>query len=198
MTGVDEMVAAAARQPGGTLMLRSDRLTPAELAGGTQARQVVIGGDSSGGGLALAALVALRDAGDPLPGAAVIISPWTDLSMGGESLRSRAAVDVMLTPDGAREAANWYLAGRMPGTLRPRRSDLHGLPPVLIQAGDAEILRDDSIRFAAAGTGCGCRCDPRNLGGDAACLARVRRVAAGGGRGRRADPPLAARGSTAR
>ena len=101
--------------------------------------------------------MALRDAGDPLPGAAVVISPWTDLALGGESLRSRAAVDVLLTPDGAREAADWYLAGqdaRHP-YASPLYADLHGLPPVLIQAGDAEILRDDSVRFAAAAQAAG-------------------------------------------
>ena len=127
------------------------------VARGEHARQVVISGDSSGGGLALAALVALRDAGDPLPGAAVVISPWTDLDMGGESVRSRAAVDVMLTPDGAREAADWYLAGQdaWHPYASPLYADLRGLPPVLIQAGDAEILRDDSVRFAAAAQAAG-------------------------------------------
>jgi monoterpene epsilon-lactone hydrolase len=127
------------------------------IASGTSARQVVISGDSSGGGLALAVLVALRDAGEPLPGAAVVISPVTDLDLGGESLRSRAAADVMLTPDGVREAADWYLAGqdaRHP-YASPLYADLHGLPPVLIQAGDAEILRDDSTRFAAAAQAAG-------------------------------------------
>jgi epsilon-lactone hydrolase len=127
------------------------------IASGTPARQVVIGGDSSGGGLALAALVALRDAGDPLPGAAVVMSPWTDLDLSGESVRSRAAVDVLLTPEGAREAADWYLAGqdaRHP-YASPLYADLHGLPPVLIQAGDAEILLDDSTRFAAAARAAG-------------------------------------------
>jgi acetyl esterase/lipase len=127
------------------------------LASGTPARQVVLGGDSSGGGLALAVLVALRDAGEALPGAAVVISPWTDLAMGSESLRSRAAVDVMLTPDGVREAADWYLAGQDPRHpyASPLYADLHGLPPVLIQAGDAEIIRDDSTRFAAAAQAAG-------------------------------------------
>jgi acetyl esterase/lipase len=127
------------------------------IASGTPARQVVIGGDSSGGGLTLAALVALRDAGEPLPGAAVVISPWTDLDMGSESLRSRAAVDVMLTPDGVREAADWYLAGQDPRHpyASPLYADLHGLPPILIQAGDAEIIRDDSTRFAAAAQAAG-------------------------------------------
>ena len=127
------------------------------VAGGTDARQIVIGGNSSGGGLALAALAALRDAGDPLPGAAVVISPWTDLDLAGESLRTRAAADVMLTPDGAREAADWYLAGQDPRHpyASPLYADLRGLPPILIQAGDAEILRDDSTRFAAAAQAAG-------------------------------------------
>jgi monoterpene epsilon-lactone hydrolase len=127
------------------------------IAGGTPAGQVVIGGDSSGGGLALGALVALRDAGDPLPGAAVVMSPWTDLALGGESVRSRAGVDVLLTPEGAREAADWYLAGQDPRHpyASPLYAGLRGLPPVLIQAGDAEILRDDSTRFAAAARAAG-------------------------------------------
>jgi monoterpene epsilon-lactone hydrolase len=101
--------------------------------------------------------VALRDAGDPLPGAAVVMSPWTDLALGGESVRSRAGVDVLLTPEGAREAADWYLAGQDPRHpyASPLYAGLRGLPPVLIQAGDAEILRDDSTRFAAAARAAG-------------------------------------------
>jgi monoterpene epsilon-lactone hydrolase len=127
------------------------------IAGGTPARQVVMSGNSSGGGLALGALVALRDAGDPLPGAAVVMSPWTDLDLTGESMRTRAASDVMLTPEGAREGADWYLAGQDPRHpyASPLYADLHGLPPMLIQAGDAEILRDDSTRFAAAAQAAG-------------------------------------------
>jgi monoterpene epsilon-lactone hydrolase len=127
------------------------------IASGTDAGQVVISGNSSGGGLALAALVALRDAGDPLPGAAVVMSPWTDLDLAGESLRTRAAADVMLTPEGAREAADWYLADQNPRHpyASPLYADLRGLPPLLIQVGDAEILRDDSTRFAAAARAAG-------------------------------------------
>ena len=78
-------------------------------------------------------------------------------------------------------------------TPRGQSLDLRGLPPVLIQAGDAEILRDDSTRFAAAAQAAGVDVT-LEIGGDAACLARVRRAAAGGGRGRRADRQLAARG----
>jgi monoterpene epsilon-lactone hydrolase len=127
------------------------------IARGTDARQIVISGNSSGGGLALAALVALRDAGDPPPGAAVVMSPWTDLDLSGDSLRTRAAADVLLTPDGAREAADWYLAGQDPRHpyASPLYADLRGLPPILVQVGDAEILRDDSTRFAAAARAAG-------------------------------------------
>ncbi|MEU8384451.1 alpha/beta hydrolase fold domain-containing protein, partial [Streptosporangium sp. NPDC048865] len=127
------------------------------IADGTPARHTVIGGDSSGGGLALATLVALRDAGDPLPGAAVAISPWTDLALSGESLHSLAAADVMLTLEGVQEAAGWYLAGqdaRHP-YASPLYADLRGLPPTLIQTGGAEILRDDSLRFAEAAQAAG-------------------------------------------
>jgi monoterpene epsilon-lactone hydrolase len=127
------------------------------LARGSDAGRVAIAGDSSGGGLTLATLVALRDAGEPMPAAAVAISPWADLEMAGESLRTRAAVDVMVKPDGLREAADWYLAGqdpRHPYAL-PVHADLRGLPPILIHVGDAEILLDDSTRFAASASAAG-------------------------------------------
>ncbi len=114
-------------------------------------RPVVIAGNSAGGGLALATLVALRDAGERLPDAAVLISPWTDLAMTGESVRTRAAVDFMLSPRGLAEAADLYLAGQDP--THPHASPLHadprGLPPTLLHVGDADMLRDDSTRFAA-------------------------------------------------
>lgn len=121
------------------------------LARGPATRQIAIAGNSSGGGLALATLVALRDAGEPLPAAAVAISPWTDLELAGESRRTRAAADRMITPDGMAEAARWYLAGQDPRHpyASPVRADLRGLPPILIHVGDAEILLDDSTRLAA-------------------------------------------------
>jgi epsilon-lactone hydrolase len=121
------------------------------LARGIAPGQIAVAGNSSGGGLALALLVALRDAGEPMPAAAVAISPWTDLEMTGESRRTRAAVDRMVTPDGMKEAADWYLAGQDPRHryASPVHADLQGLPPVLIHVGDAEILLDDSTRFAA-------------------------------------------------
>jgi acetyl esterase/lipase len=112
---------------------------------------IAIAGDSAGGGLALATLVALRDAGDPLPAAAVAISPWTDLALTGESVSTRAGVDVMIKPDGMRESAATYLAGADPRHpyASPLYADLHGLPPILIHVGDAEVILDDSTRFAA-------------------------------------------------
>jgi epsilon-lactone hydrolase len=121
------------------------------LAINTPPSRITIAGDSAGGGLALAALLALRDAGVPMPGAAVAISPVTDLDATGESMRSRAAVDLLVRPDGMKEAADWYLAGENP--RHPYASPLYGdvtaLPPMLIQVGDAEVLLDDSTRFAA-------------------------------------------------
>jgi epsilon-lactone hydrolase len=121
------------------------------LRGGADPAFVAIAGDSAGGGLALATLVALRDAGDPLPAAAVAISPWTDLALTGYSLRTRADVDVMVKPSGMTETAATYLAGADPRHpyASPLYADLRGLPSILIHVGDAEVILDDSTRFAA-------------------------------------------------
>jgi acetyl esterase/lipase len=121
------------------------------LASGTPPSRVAIVGQSAGGGLALAALVALRDAGDIVPAAAVAISPVTDLEATGESMRTRADVDLMLRPEGMKEVVDWYLAGQDPRHpyASPLYADVAGLPPLLIHVGDAEILLDDSTRFAA-------------------------------------------------
>ena len=91
------------------------------LAGGTDPAAIAIAGDSSGGGLALATLVALRDAGDALPAAAVVISPWTDLALTGESLSTRADVEVMVKPDGMRRARRRTWPARTPGIRMPPR-----------------------------------------------------------------------------
>jgi acetyl esterase/lipase len=121
------------------------------LAGGIDPALIAVAGDSAGGGLALGALVALRDAGEPMPGAAVLLSPWTDLALTGESLRTRAAVDVMIKPEGMPETATLYLAGADPRHpyASPLHADLRGLPPLLIHVGDAEVILDDSTRLAA-------------------------------------------------
>ena len=111
---------------------------------------VTIAGDSAGGGATLATVCALRDAGDPLPGALYLMSPWTDLTASGESVITRQDADPML--DGTRllDAGRTY-AGDVPlddPGVSPLFADLAGLPPMLIQTGMDEILLSDSTRLA--------------------------------------------------
>ena len=128
------------------------------LAEGIAAHQITIAGDSAGGGLALAALLTLRDGGRPLPGAAALFSPWTDLAATGESIVSNDKRDAMFNGDQIALGAAPYLAGTDPRHPRasPLYAALHGLPPLLIHAGSHEVLLDDSTRLAerarAAGT----------------------------------------------
>ena len=121
------------------------------LEGGADPSNVVIAGDSAGGGLTVATLVALRDARIPLPAAAVCLSPWVDLEGIGESATTRKAADPMIDPEGGLEQARLYLGGADPRTplAAPLYADLSGLPPMLIHVGDAEVLLDDSTRLAA-------------------------------------------------
>ena len=122
------------------------------LERGLSPERIVIGGESSGGELALAALVALRDSGVALPAAAFLISPWTNLTLAGASIRDKAVAYQLLTERGLRAAAAHYLAGapsnRADGS--PLYADLRGLSPTIIHAGSAEILVDDAARTAAA------------------------------------------------
>jgi len=113
-------------------------------------RQLFVIGDSAGAGLALCLLLKLRDDGGSLPGAAVAMSPWTDLALTGRSLTSNAAADPMLNAEHLPELAQYYLAGADPRTpyASPLYGDPAGLPPVLIQVGSDEILRDDAVRMA--------------------------------------------------
>jgi acetyl esterase/lipase len=113
--------------------------------------RVAIGGDSAGGGLTLATLLSLRDAGAPLPAAGVCISPWTDLSASGDSIRTKASVDPMVTEGPLRAMAAAYLGGKDARTplASPLFADLRGLPPLLVQVGDAELLLDDATRLAS-------------------------------------------------
>jgi phosphinothricin tripeptide acetyl hydrolase len=112
--------------------------------------RTAIAGDSAGGGLTLAALLALRDAGDPAPAAGLCISPWTDLALTGDSIASKAGEDPMVRGADLRLMAAAYLAGRDPKTplASPLYADLAGLPPLLLQVGSAEILLDDAVRVA--------------------------------------------------
>jgi monoterpene epsilon-lactone hydrolase len=112
---------------------------------------LAIAGDSAGGGLTLATLVALRDAGLPQPAGAVPLSPWTDMEGTGESMTSRADFDLLVGRDGLKIMADHFLAGSDPRHphASPLHADLAGLAPIYIQVGDHETLLDDSTRFAA-------------------------------------------------
>ncbi len=113
-------------------------------------RAVAIAGDSAGGGLALALLIAARDKGLRLPNAAAVISPWTDLTLSGDSIAARAALDPFLSLQGIEQSALAYAgAGRSDPLVSPLFAALHGLPPLLIEVGSNEILFDDAARFAA-------------------------------------------------
>ncbi len=120
------------------------------LANGIAPGRIVIAGDSAGGGLTISTLLALRDAKQPMPAAAVPISPWTDLAATGESLRTLAARDPMVQADPLREMAKLYLGktdAKNP-LASPLYANYQGLPPMLIQVGGAEILLDDARRVA--------------------------------------------------
>jgi monoterpene epsilon-lactone hydrolase len=113
------------------------------VEGGQPPGRIVIAGDSAGGGLAVATMIAARDEGLPLPAAAALIAPWVDLSC---TVAMCAAFDPLVNPDRAREAAGFYLAGRDPRTpfASPLYGDLRGLPPLLIQAASEEVLLGDA------------------------------------------------------
>jgi len=121
------------------------------ISNGADPARTVIAGDSAGGGLTVATLVALRDAGDPLPAAGVCISPWLDMEATGESLKTRADRDPWIQPDLLLLGAETYLGkGGDPRDplANPLHADLSGLPPLLVQVGDSEVLLDDSTRLA--------------------------------------------------
>jgi monoterpene epsilon-lactone hydrolase len=113
-------------------------------------KNIVVAGDSAGGGLTIATLVRLRNAGVTLPAAAVCLSPWTDLANTGDSFKKNAKIDPFVTPEGCKFDESQYLGGENPRNplVSPVYADLHGLPPMLIQVGTSEILLDDSVRLA--------------------------------------------------
>jgi acetyl esterase/lipase len=120
---------------------------------GVAAARIAVGGDSAGGGLTVALINRLRDAGEPLPGCAWLVSPWTDLTLSGETLGTKNAVDPIIHEGYLGELAAAYLpAGtdRKDPQVSPLYADLKGLPPTLIQVGSAETLLADATRFAAA------------------------------------------------
>ena len=117
---------------------------------GIKPRNIAIAGDSAGGGLALASLLAIRDKGLPTPGAGVGISPWVDMEGLGESMTTRAAVDPVVQKEGLLGMAKMYLGDADPKNplAAPLHGNLAGLPPLLIHVGDHETLLDDSNRIA--------------------------------------------------
>ncbi|TVS09593.1 MAG: alpha/beta hydrolase [Gammaproteobacteria bacterium] len=119
------------------------------LETGLKPQRIVVGGDSAGGGLALATLQALKEASLPQPAGAVLFSPWTDLSGSGDSVKTRAKADPMVDPDSLTVMAAHYLDGMPADTpgASPLFGNLSGLAPLLIQVGDAEVLLDDATRL---------------------------------------------------
>jgi acetyl esterase/lipase len=121
-----------------------------QLAQGMDSKNIVLSGDSAGGGLALATALALRDAGDPLPAAVICISPWADLTNRSGSHAANAKVESVLRTDALNEWARYYTddSNLTNPLVSPIYADFHGLPPLLIQVGSDEILLDDSITLA--------------------------------------------------
>jgi acetyl esterase/lipase len=137
-TGVEDCVAA------------HEWLRACGPAGKAPARATFIAGDSAGGGLTLATLLALRDRGLPLPKAAIPISPFADLTLSGESIRSQATLDPIMDPRCLPDFVRLYADEtevRSP-LASPLFGDYAGLPPLLIQVGEYEIIRDDAARVA--------------------------------------------------
>ena len=160
------MVSHIAKQAGVRAILPNYRLGPEDpfpaglddclaiyrqlLVSGVSPEHIVIGGDSAGGGMAMATLLSLKDAGDPMPTAACLLSPWLDLTGEGESRKTRAKLDPWFrTEDMAKVTAHYCLKDQLRDPfVSPVYGDVRGLPPILIQVGDHEVLLSDSTRIA--------------------------------------------------
>ncbi|WP_159350918.1 alpha/beta hydrolase [Roseomonas harenae] len=160
------MIAQAGRSAGASTLALAYRLAPEHpfpaaledalagyrylLAQGFEPAHIAIAGESAGGGLAVAALVRLRESGMPLPACAWLSSPWVDLENTGVTMDTKAAVDPLISKPYLTELAAIYLQGTDPRTpaASPLHADLRGLPPLLIQVGTAETLLDDAVRLA--------------------------------------------------
>jgi monoterpene epsilon-lactone hydrolase len=124
---------------------------------GVAANRIIVAGDSAGGGLTMATLLALRDRKLPRPAGGVCISPWVDLTCSGASYATRASADPIVTREGIEMMAQAYVGNgdRKSPLVSPLFADLHDLPPLLIQVGSDEVLLDDSLvlgrRALAAG-----------------------------------------------
>jgi epsilon-lactone hydrolase len=120
------------------------------LAQGVAPGQIALAGESAGGGLAVALLLALREAGVPLPSCAYLMSPYVDLTLSGETLAAKREVDPLLTPEGLRARVPDYVgeADASDPYISPIFGDLRELPPLLIQVGSHEVLLSDALRLA--------------------------------------------------
>lgn len=160
------MVAEAARAAGFPMLHLQYRRAPehrypaalddavaayASLLDGFPAEAVAVVGDSAGGGLAFAMLLAARDRGLPMPGAVACISPWVDLQGTGETFRTHEHVDPLISRSVVASVAEAYLAAAPADhpSVSPLHGDVRGFPPVLIQVGEREMLLSDAERFAA-------------------------------------------------
>jgi len=119
---------------------------------GIAAENMAVGGDSAGGNLTITLVNRLRAAGEASPACAWLISPWTDLTMSGDTLGTKDAVDPLIHKAYLEELADAYAASadRKDPLISPLFADLHGFPPTLIQVGSAETLLADATRFATA------------------------------------------------
>jgi len=121
------------------------------LDSGVSPRDVAMVGESAGGGLVVSTLASLVEEGLPQPAAAVLFSPWADLTLSGESMSSKVGIDPVFDPEKVRVRVADYVGDADPAdpAISPIFADLSGLPSLLIQAGSYEILLDDSVRLAA-------------------------------------------------
>jgi monoterpene epsilon-lactone hydrolase len=121
--------------------LLRDSIAPSDIA---------FAGESAGGGLAIATLVNARDHGLPLPAAALVMSPYVDLTLAGTTMETRREADPLLSPEALQARIPDYTAGQDAalGLISPVFADLSGLPPLIIQAGTHEVLLDDALRLA--------------------------------------------------
>ncbi len=126
------------------------RLYRSLLRLGYSAQDIVIAGDSAGGGLSMATVLSLRDAREPLPAAVCLLSPWLDLTASGESMISNASRDPWFRPDDMPIVADYYCRPeqRRHPLVSPVYADFEGLPPLYIQVGSDEILLSDATRAA--------------------------------------------------
>ena len=161
------MLAWLCRETGGRALLPDYRMAPEDpfpaavedaeaawldlLALGVDPACCVIGGDSAGGGLALALLAVLLEKGHPLPAGVFAFSPLTDLTWSGASLQRNAEAEAILPASRVDELGEMYLAGHDPRDPRasPLFARFEGAPPVFLAVGDTEILHDDSLRMRA-------------------------------------------------